>query len=1858
MRDSDRDRSPTRTTDRRPSLNYGSRPSDDSTSTLSREPPRGPKAMDAGRSHISSAPRSRPFSARPDYRDRDRDRDYRSREPSLLSRRPDEQRSEWDRRGGETISRDNRSYSSRRSRSPPAKDRWDTKYSPTTPHEPPKLRRESKESLPPFSSRSQDNPAWSARGRGRADFGRGRERGSAVEADPYRPRSRSRETWRERDSRGERDRREIDYDRRDRSERRDLDKWHDREGRDKDLFPTKRDRPPSRNSVGSSTVTTPSATQPPVSISSEKPPAKPFGDTGRRYSVSTTTGPRRDAERTDYFSLKMENTQRAPSSRAMSPAPAPQVPAFGAPLDFPPGPKKNTTPQVPETKLAAVPTGPKISTTGSQVNQGTQPPTAPKAIRDSMYSTNTRETKIAAAEARPKDVHPSVPRPVSSNTSNVSRPVPVAPTGPRATSLLNRPSPRMPTEATLATNASSSYARPTFAEPGARGSPLDSLQGAPSTIHKPTSMQWVNPAYQHGISGSRLGVQGAQGTTKESSITTDAASAAGTPIVLPSAGKDSQIVEASDAKLENNGLPTTSPVLTQINHDSTAPAVSNPPNTFENRQLSEEEGEEDEDMGLDEEDFAASESKYQRDRDALLLRRPPSPLKDPEIVEKLVKMQLLRIIAAKKVPKELTAMKALNNAEKTQESLDTTVCPPVPKQERETMPSGRPLRRLKNPPQNVMLTPPLESLPYLERNESDSGTSIETFNALIDSQDESNEELWHKLHVRHRQETSCNDELRDTFTSMYRPWRLHVTELDRKQREAKPLTPAPASPPLSAVPTAVPTPVIERTRGAKNMTELDFQNILRASEQSAREDQARRERGLNSKADPEKEAIIPPMMNEIEQDASVFEDCNQIVLSDNVLDMYDYVPLRDDFNEDEQKAFTQAYLTWPKKWGKIAESLPDRDFQQCILHYYLTKQAQKYKDAVRKNQGKRGRRTKGPATRPKSNALMADLGVRPDVYEGDEFDTAPPAVTDTGRPRRAAAPTFGDNGPDSETPSGGPPRPRGNHGKELAPDQTSERPTRGGKRAAKGTRKPKGQAVPAVGGTGPSPQKPGGEVLTITKAPRGTPKAEASLPRIGESQLQDSQRHGDHEIERQGQFSLVSGGTESETVAPNFQVYHHQQPHQPSSYWSVYEVRDFPNLLKHFGRNYEAISNHMRTKTPIMVKNYYVRGLENGKSEFEKYVEEAEARKQRGDTMPPPPVPTAHLKRKYEAASATVSQRPLAPSTEASETDEPAVTTSKPVIFDRSPPTVPQGSPPSEFSINARVQSASQSAAAPIPPGLIKGEDNVQPVRSSSSGQSRPNQGPKIGIFNDDRREARQNSSAAQLVPQQHATMHLLPPQPQEKTRTNQTHHQTILPQRQNIAPQPVQQSPAQIPQVGPSIGHSSYVAQPTMSQHATPSSMAHIRHGSNASPSSVSSVNPKHEVETGFARRQDTSLSIRQFGASPVQSPSIPRPPTTLPLQKEAPRPSSNSAPPTQEAPRATPAKRSNIMSILNDEPEEPQPSKRVTTDQTSATRIPSVKSPPPTMYSQNPPQIHSGHIYNRRDEMQPMQTQQSQGHRSSFSNHSVQGPMHPPSTLPPPQNQSYGEVQSGGWAGEPAPTPSPVVQNWINRFDPRVPQHHTPPSGTPDPSNRRQQVSMSPYAGPSAPIQPTATMSSSMPSQSVPSSQYHRMAIQQSVLPPNPSPPPPAQPPPSAAASFRTHSSNAQHSRMSSYSAQQPVLHVHTTANVPPGHPHSAPSSAVPALSRQPSNHFDNRPMPGTLPPTYGSHQGHVQPQQQVPLQSQHSISPSPTQPQNQQPRIQLGNEYAPQPGRIYTPPTQPYHYQPQVQYRHYGQHGDERR
>ncbi|KAK0102755.1 hypothetical protein ONS95_006352 [Cadophora gregata] len=75
-----------------------------------------------------------------------------------------------------------------------------------------------------------------------------------------------------------------------------------------------------------------------------------------------------------------------------------------------------------------------------------------------------------------------------------------------------------------------------------------------------------------------------------------------------------------------------------------------------------------------------------------------------------------------------------------------------------------------------------------------------------------------------------------------------------------------------------------------------------------------------------------------------------------------------------------------------------------------------------------------------------------------------------------------------------------------------------------------------------------------------------------------------------------------------------------STHWSVSERADFPSLLARFGSDWHGIAKYMVSKTHIMVKDYYMREVqENGKQEWVDIVNHARERRENG--LLPPPLP-------------------------------------------------------------------------------------------------------------------------------------------------------------------------------------------------------------------------------------------------------------------------------------------------------------------------------------------------------------------------------------------------------------------------------------------------------------------------------------------------------------------------------------------------------------------------------------------------------------------------------------------------------------
>jgi hypothetical protein len=604
---------------------------------------------------------------------------------------------------------------------------------------------------------------------------------------------------------------------------------------------------------------------------------------------------------------------------------------------------------------------------------------------------------------------------------------------------------------------------------------------------------------------------------------------------------------------------------------------------------------------------------FEKDMQILRAEMPTSPLEDPNIVTLLMRIQLLGMIANETEPEKAQEPTAPTDDAVEEEVQATPQVNDLGKETEEQEPSTKLV--LDSLPAAVSVA----NLPFLQSGPPTPVSDLDVYQENTSTHDRIKAILRGELIDHRKAVAKKNAELRMQWLEKYKQWRLSVWEMDRaKEKDKASVTPGLTPPPAPTAP-VTPNPVLEgRSEGRryKGNSELDFQNALRASEISAQEELARRrENKATAYPDLTREAVIPDMLEPREAKALIYKDTNNIVDPSRAMEVFGFLPPPNDFTPEEHETFTDAFMAHPKKWGKIAEALPGRDFKQCIVHYYLTKEEIKYKAKLNKRWSRRGRARRS-ARAPKSNALMADLGVVKPDYDGEE---EPTPVTDTGRPRRAAAPTFGgDNSADTEQSASGR---RGNAAKDS---ETGEKPS--GRRGARGGTGARGgrrgkaaqqlqqQQQQQQASVPPQQDQPDLTAPTVSTIPAPTTAitpmaaiANSEVPETGaeadvdagvvrfKDQLEDDRvempprSKSSRGRPKDAVYAFESTETESTTVTPvNGSVRSAEMSYNTpptTSYWSVPEVRDFPLLLAHFGRDFEGISNFMKTKSTQMVSN-------------------------------------------------------------------------------------------------------------------------------------------------------------------------------------------------------------------------------------------------------------------------------------------------------------------------------------------------------------------------------------------------------------------------------------------------------------------------------------------------------------------------------------------------------------------------------------------------------------------------------------------------------------------------------------------------
>ena len=629
---------------------------------------------------------------------------------------------------------------------------------------------------------------------------------------------------------------------------------------------------------------------------------------------------------------------------------------------------------------------------------------------------------------------------------------------------------------------------------------------------------------------------------------------------------------------------------------------------------------EDEAMDLDEGDFEEAERKFSREMQALEAKRPATPRHHAELLPLLEELDALACAA------EDLANGFVPEMVEIDEKLDVPRSTGLPSPKYENVDDdfrvdGNASPDLYETTNSRAESPLVESLPYLVSGPPTPFSELQVFQENLSHHEQIRSQIMKQIAAQRSAVANEHKELKSEYARFYKPWRIRVGELDKQKVIVSDLLPLSTSPAPAISPVVTPAPLAEgRRTGRMFVTEFELQKILEESKIAAEESAERQAQDARASAlaDLEKEATIPNMLDMYDAKMTMYKDTNHLIDTQLALEVLAFAPFQDDFTPEEHKIFTENYMAYPKKWGQIAEAIPGRDYQDCIQHYYLTKKDANYKNLLNRRLGKRGkgRVVRASQARPKSNALMSDLGGRKQLYDSNEFEKPQVAVTDTGRPRRAAAPTFGDIVGELEpvTPQPTPGR-RGaasNKGDTIG-DQTAERPanrrTRTTQPKEKGSKRGKAPLLAAA--PGPSPQKKdtdssrgkskepkledvqktkGLEEGQILAGLQTTHTASTMLPQLGYTENWLSTQPTSlgppgHLIPTQ----QAPQGQQQPLAEQQMQQQQQQQQQQQrggsatSSYWSVPEQQDFCNLVGYFGTDWQAIANFLKGKTHIMV---------------------------------------------------------------------------------------------------------------------------------------------------------------------------------------------------------------------------------------------------------------------------------------------------------------------------------------------------------------------------------------------------------------------------------------------------------------------------------------------------------------------------------------------------------------------------------------------------------------------------------------------------------------------------------------------------
>lgn len=704
--------------------------------------------------------------------------------------------------------------------------------------------------------------------------------------------------------------------------------------------------------------------------------------------------------------------------------------------------------------------------------------------------------------------------------------------------------------------------------------------------------------------------------------------------------KDDRALKTAPASPEHT-LPEERKVVsnlrTEINNETVIPSHEDQQENVEESEIATPESSEDisdeEGMDLDEEDFAQSKAKFERQKAHLEAQMIDLSLRQYRAVTPLETIAKLARITHSDLPSPETPLSPgskevgmqenvdthhppsplVSTSSRTQDDVESTII--TPKQEQlddaedmadvemdtsEQLPESKASIDPANMDdvEDIVMdgsdaldgimprprkTREAVSLPYLTKSPLTPLSELDAFHDNIARQHAMKPALMVHYQTQATEDESLQKSLCEDYIEKYRAWRLE-TQLLNRERASKESEERQMSVELGL--DLESSPVLEsavsesRSRLHKFSSEWDIQKVLKESEETARLEQEKQDReSRRAQIDLEKEAVIPDVWDKVSREKNVYKNMNRYREPICLTEIYGYEPAIDTFTEVEHKRFLELFKEHPKKWGEIAVHLPGRTYADCIHHYYKYKWDGRFKETKARRKGKgsgRGRGGKTGASRARAAPLMADLS------KGEDDSSSGPMLTETGRPRRAATRTAytAEKDPEAKTASTTASTvKKGVSNNDAGP----EKPIKRRRTAATGEKVPK-RSRQAAASAAASIASPAG----VDKDMLPSKEELARAQNLEDASLLAGLSTGHRNIPgvpvadyAHDTFPAHNTGEVAEksrsTTQPSL------QRSSASSYWSVPEQTDFVKFIAHFGTDFGAIANHMGTKTQTMV---------------------------------------------------------------------------------------------------------------------------------------------------------------------------------------------------------------------------------------------------------------------------------------------------------------------------------------------------------------------------------------------------------------------------------------------------------------------------------------------------------------------------------------------------------------------------------------------------------------------------------------------------------------------------------------------------